>query len=421
VLKVRSTEKHLKQLPNMSTFNTFMTQAFGPALKGFAESLLTEVAKDHDLDLEVLKERYLATPEWVPTPVTAKVPRTPRVPKEKPEVQKCSGLTAKGGPCTFVAKCDGLCGIHLRKANTPPKEPKAAGEPKKKGGRKPKDVQPKAEIPQHTHGLTEEAEECVVCETQGNVMNPNLTKAEFEAVADDGKSIQDRLAAILANAEQDDDEEAEEPAESPEPMEIPEEPKEVAKPVEVVKPVEIPEEPKEAPKPVEVVKPVEIPEEPKEAPKPMEIPEEPKEVAKPKKKVMKPKKVTKPVEAPKPIIPMEIEEPEEEEDEIESMKDITSKLASLLAAEDDEEEEEEEEEEEAAMEDDDDDMKDIMSKLAKVMSAEEGEEYDETDMEQMLDTPPSRNKLEEMKRKITGKSGGYDFNALLEEDDEEEE
>ena len=352
-----------------------MTQAFGPALKGFAESLLTEVAKDHDLDLEVLKERYLATPEWVPTPVMAKVPRTPRVPKEKPEVQKCSGLTAKGGPCTFVAKCDGLCGIHLRKANAPPKEPKAAGEPKKKGGRKPKDVQPKAEVPQHTHGLTEEAEDCVVCETQGNVMNPNLTKAEFEAVADDGKSIQDRLAAILANAEQDDDEEVEEPEE-----------------------VEGPEE----------------------APKPVEIPEEPKEVAKPKKKVVKPKKVTKPVEAPKPVIPMEIEEPEEEEeDEIESMKDITSKLASIMAMEDDEEEEEEEEE--AVMEDDDDDMKDIMSKLAKVMSAEDGEEYDETDMEQMLDTPPSRNKLEEMKRKITGKSGGYDFNALLEEDDEEEE
>mgnify|MGYP003333841302 CR=1 FL=1 len=350
----------------MSTFNTFMTQAFGPALKGFAESLLTEVAKDHDLDLEVLKERYLATPEWVPTPVMAKVPRTPRVPKEKPEVQKCSGLTAKGGPCTFVAKCDGLCGIHLRKANAPPKEPKAAGEPKKKGGRKPKDVQPKAEVPQHTHGLTEEAEDCVVCETQGNVMNPNLTKAEFEAVADDGKSIQDRLAAILANAEQDDDEEVEEP---------------------------------------------------EEAPKPVEIPEEPKEVAKPKKKVVKPKKVTKPVEAPKPVIPMEIEEPEEEEeDEIESMKDITSKLASIMAMEDDEEEEED-----AVMEDDDDDMKDIMSKLAKVMSAEDGEEYDETDMEQMLDTPPSRNKLEEMKRKITGKSGGYDFNALLEEDDEEEE
>jgi hypothetical protein len=336
------------------------------------------VAKDHDLDLEVLKERYLATPEWVPTPVAAKAPRAPRVPKEpKPEAVKCSGLTAKGGPCTFVAKCDGLCGIHLRKANAPPKEPKATGEPKKKGGRKPKDIQPKAAIPQHTHGLTEEAEECVVCETHGNVMNPDLTKAEFEAVADDGKSIQERLMAILANAEQDDDEEVEEPKEAPKPVEIPEEPKEVAKPVE--------------------------------------IPEEPKEVAKPKKKVVKPKKVTKPAEAPKPI-PMEVEEPEEEEDEIDSMADITSKLASIMAAE----EEEEEEEEEEVMEDDDD-MNDIMSKLAKVMSAEDGEEYDETDMEQMLDTPPSRNKLEEMKRKITGKSGGYDFNALLEEDDEEEE
>ncbi len=289
----------------MDSYNNFVSKAFAPALKEFAGSLLDQVAKDYNLEAGELKGRYLFNPEWIPahTP-QAQVPlpqepkaKAPRQIKEKPKEQMCTGLTSKGEPCKFVAKCDGLCGIHLRKRDAPPKEEKEGADPpsKKKGGRKPKEVTPKPSPPEHTHPLTEEPEEvCTVCETQGNVMNPELSKAEFEAVAEEGKSLQDRLKAILANAEQDEEDE------DPE------------------------EEATEA--------------------------EEPEEET------------------------MEAEEPEE--------------------------------------------MQDIMSKLAGIMSKEDDEEYTEEDMEQMTETPPSRAKLEELKKKV---GGGYDFNALIEEDEEDEE
>lgn len=205
---------------------------FAPALKDFAGSLLDRVAKDYNLDGGELRGRYLFNHDWVPTPQTQVPPpepkaKEPRQIKEKPKEQMCTGLTSKGEPCKFVAKCDGLCGIHLRKTNAPPKE---GSEPpsKKKGGRKPKEVTPKPSVPVHTHPLTEDPEDtCMVCETQGNVVNPTLSKAEFEAVAAEGKSLQERLAAILANANNDEEDEEADEDEEAEGVEEPEEMNEI--------------------------------------------------------------------------------------------------------------------------------------------------------------------------------------------------
>jgi arsenate reductase-like glutaredoxin family protein len=79
----------------------------------------------------------------------------------------------------------------------------------------PKKSKKVTEAPKHTHPLTEEADDtCKLCETQGNVMEPELTKAEFEAVAESGLSIQERLKAILANSEEDPEDPEEEPSTS---------------------------------------------------------------------------------------------------------------------------------------------------------------------------------------------------------------
>ena len=177
-------------------------------------ALLQQVQSDYGLtDNLVVKYLGSPAPQTLPMPsFVAQVPpqapqeKKKRVIKEKPQEQMCTGTTAKGGPCKFVAKCDGLCGIHLRKQNAPVTE--GAPAPKVKKAKEPKKA---PEPPKHSHPLTEEPEEaCMVCETQGNIMNPELTKAEFEAVADEGKSIQERLKAILANADQDEEEEPEE-------------------------------------------------------------------------------------------------------------------------------------------------------------------------------------------------------------------
>ena len=183
-------------------------------------TLLLKVQSDYGLE-DNLVVKYLGA-KVHKVPETHKVPEVPEVPivtvvaedkkkrviKEKPQEQMCTGTTAKGGPCKFVAKCNGLCGIHARKQNAPVTEGVPAPVAKPKTKKEPKKA---PEPPKHNHPLNEESEnECMVCETQGNIMNPGLTKAEFEAVADEGKSIQERLKAILANADQDEDEDEEE-------------------------------------------------------------------------------------------------------------------------------------------------------------------------------------------------------------------
>ena len=192
-------------------------------------ALLQQVQTDYSLQ-DNLVVKYLGSPapQSLPMPsfISQPAPAAPtekkkRVIKEKPQEQMCTGTTAKGGPCKFVAKCDGLCGIHLRKQNAPVTEGAPAPAPKPKKVKEPKKA---PEAPKHNHPLTEEPEEtCMVCETQGNIMKPELTKAEFEAVADEGKSIQDRLKAILANADQDEEEPEEEEPEETESMEEEEE------------------------------------------------------------------------------------------------------------------------------------------------------------------------------------------------------
>lgn len=187
-------------------------------------ALLQQVQSDYKLE-DNLVVKYLGSPapSMLPMPSfvtapTAEVPkeRKKRQIKEKPKEAMCTAVTNKG-PCKFAAKCDGLCGIHLRKrdgggeSSKTPKEPVA------------KKVAKKAEAPKHSHPLTEEAEECELCETHGNVVKPELSKAEFEAVAEDGKSLQDRLKAILANSDNDEPDEADEADEAEEPEEEEEE------------------------------------------------------------------------------------------------------------------------------------------------------------------------------------------------------
>ena len=191
--------------------------------------LLTQVQRDFGIQ-DSLVAKYLGSPPPsalpLPTfmtapsaPVVVSAPSAPvaatpapekkkRQVKEKAAGEQCTAVTTKG-QCKFAVKCDGLCGIHLRKkdkeSGAGPSEPKAPKVPKEAKEAKVK----KAEAPKHTHALMEEAETCLVCETQGNVMKPEMTTVEFEAVVEGGKSIQERLAAILANSDEDEEDEEE--------------------------------------------------------------------------------------------------------------------------------------------------------------------------------------------------------------------
>ena len=187
------------------------------------QQLVQAIQKDYNL-VDDLTVKYLGVPvrstddqsPVVPVPVPVQSPGTVTPPPKKSPKKKvvpkesCGGKTAKGEACKFAVKCDGLCGIHLRQAQKVV-TPEGSTDVKKSTVSKKK----KADAPKHSHVPEEVDPTCGLCEDQGNVVEPELTKAEFEAVEEEGQSIQDRLRAILENADEDpeDQEEAEEPEE----------------------------------------------------------------------------------------------------------------------------------------------------------------------------------------------------------------
>ena len=171
------------------------------------QQLLQAVEKD--FNLVNLAEKYLGVPVPVrstddQTPVPVLPPKQSK--KSKGVKEACGGKTAKGEACKFAVKCDGLCGIHIRQRDQPSVKKTSAVA---KVAKKVKKV-----VPTHSHPAEESDPACGLCEDQGNVVVPELTRAEFEAVEEEGESIQDRLRAILACA--DEDPEDEEPEEEPE-------------------------------------------------------------------------------------------------------------------------------------------------------------------------------------------------------------
>ena len=163
------------------------------------QQMLIQIQVDHSLNVDLVTKYLGGTVGTIapPPPPVGPVKKKREV-KPKEGAIRCSGKTAKGEPCKFSVKEGGLCGIHLRQQTKP-----VGGVPKVKVVRKV------PEVPKHTHELTEESNECELCSTQGNVMVPELTKADFEAVSEDNRSLKERLAAILANSDEDTEDEAE--------------------------------------------------------------------------------------------------------------------------------------------------------------------------------------------------------------------
>jgi hypothetical protein len=86
------------------------------------------------------------------------------------EVQKCCGITGKGVRCANKAlRGSEYCGMHSGETSRPVPRPK-------KKIPKPKKIQP-----EHTHPLGESPGEipCPLCETHGDVWDPNLTECLF--------------------------------------------------------------------------------------------------------------------------------------------------------------------------------------------------------------------------------------------------
>jgi hypothetical protein len=152
---------------------------------------------------------------------------------------QCTALTAKGSRCKKGC-LDGTntCKMHTNKTGTPPPEnvrvnddtednndnetpnqssqtndgtrprPKLKPKLKTKSGGK-KSVSKKPDPPKHNHLPGEiPTEPCELCDTHGDVTDPDLINTEYEEVNVGGKSIEERLLEVIESesmCEDDDD------------------------------------------------------------------------------------------------------------------------------------------------------------------------------------------------------------------------
>jgi hypothetical protein len=186
------------------TFAESLTRSLEPMLASYSSSLLQKISDDYGLSFEELSTRYLTTPA-VPPP-TAKGAAAKTKTKKKPALPQCSGLTAKGGQCQHRAfDGSGLCRIHQKKANGPNSEGvESSKKPKPKPKQNDNKKKAKEPAPVHTHEAGESSNQCGLCESHGNPMNPELPSTTFES---DG--LADRLKAlIMAEGEPDEEDTA---------------------------------------------------------------------------------------------------------------------------------------------------------------------------------------------------------------------
>ena len=130
----------------------------------------------------------------------------------KKEVPTCQAKTAKGEDCPrkVCEESEECCAMHLKQSQKPKAEPKKAkAEKKPKASKKGK---AEKKVAEHNHVMSEKIEEsvsdnCDLCQTHGNTLDPDLVDEDFEGVSED---MQSRLQEILSNISELDEAEKEE-------------------------------------------------------------------------------------------------------------------------------------------------------------------------------------------------------------------
>jgi hypothetical protein len=122
-----------------------------------------------------------------PKPITKKPSKVPKEPKVV-----CSMTTAKGNQCTKPCiQGETCCTLHMKmrdkKSNTE--------QPVKK---RPVLKKKKKEVPVHNHKPGETpTETCELCETHGDIFDPDMPETEFEESQDNDMSIEEKLRKML--------------------------------------------------------------------------------------------------------------------------------------------------------------------------------------------------------------------------------
>ena len=182
------------------------------------------ISQDYGLNFEELSAKYLETAAVaikVPrkykkreakavnvvavTEGGAEAPKAPKPAKEPKAKQCCTAQTSKKEPCKFSAlKGEVFCKRHLKQSlgESAPAEPKAKKAPK---------AAKKAPEPVHTHAMDAEIHsDCELCESHGNPLAEEIVEFEVAPAATPAPhtgpvkqvSVSERLAAMLAEADE---------------------------------------------------------------------------------------------------------------------------------------------------------------------------------------------------------------------------
>ena len=188
---VRDSNNHIDKINNSVLSNNALLQTLVEKVtKIEEENKCLREKMDSVIETNTLLREKIEVLEK-PIPVQGK--KKLKVPKE-PKIE-CSAMTAKGHKCTKpCVPGETCCTLHMKMNNKPPVEPK-----KKRPILKKK----KKEVPLHNHKPGElPTETCELCETHGDIFDPDMPNSEFEESQDDGDiSIEEKLRKMLDEEE----------------------------------------------------------------------------------------------------------------------------------------------------------------------------------------------------------------------------
>ena len=189
---VRDSNNHIDKINNSVLSNNKLLQTLVEKVtKIEEENKCLREKMDSVIETNTLLREKI---EHLEKPIPIQGKKKEKVPKE-PKIE-CSAMTAKGHKCTKpCVPGETYCTLHTKMNNKPPVEPK-----KKRPILKKK----KKEVPVHNHKPGElPTETCELCETHGDIFDPDMPDSEFEESQDDGDiSIEEKLRKMLDEEEE---------------------------------------------------------------------------------------------------------------------------------------------------------------------------------------------------------------------------
>lgn len=133
--------------------------------------------------------------------------KTTRVPKVSQACRKCTSNTQKGTPCkNNCLPGKDVCAKHQQcpVVIQQPQPSTSSGVSSVAATKKPRVKKPtvKKSVPRHNHPIGRPPAEdviCELCETHGDILDPEMPDVEFEVVPVNGQSLEERLRIMLEN------------------------------------------------------------------------------------------------------------------------------------------------------------------------------------------------------------------------------